>query len=90
MSNSTWGNKEEEEIIGNGINLGAPVSCILEGLIGLIYLCQENTTELDKMLSMRAKMVQRMGQLPCKKRLRRLRLFQFQGELAEVGCGDYG
>lgn len=35
-------------------------------------------------------MVQGMGQLPCEKRLRRLRLFQFQGELAEAGCGDYG
>lgn len=42
------------------------------------------------MLSVTAEMVQRMGQLPYEKRLRRLGLFQFQGELAEVGYGDYG
>lgn len=47
----------------------------------------ENTTEFHKMLSVTAKMVQRMGQLPCERRLRRLRLFEFQGRLAEVGCG---
>lgn len=56
----------------------------------LTHLSQENTTEFRKMLSVTAKMVQRMGQLLCERRLRRLRVFEFQERLAEVGCGNYG
>lgn len=45
-------------MVGYGTNLSTPTSCILE--YSLIYMSQEETTELGKVQTVAAKMVQRM------------------------------
>lgn len=52
-----------------------------------MYISQEDTTELGKVQTIAATMVQRMEQLPCQKRLQRPRLISSQEEMAEAGVG---
>lgn len=52
-----------------------------------MYISQEDKTKLVKVQTIVAKMVQRMEQLPCQKRLERPTLLSSQEEMAEAGVG---